>query len=122
MYNLDVHDQDMDEDWKDKFEYNDSWMDSIKEEYYDLTEKADIKLEEIAKSKEKVGDTEQLVWSWLRKKSKEWLRIKGLVAEQEKAEKKSIAVKKIPIEFYSRWRGHVWKAPQCIRWYSWGAE
>ena len=82
MYNLDVHDQDMDEDWKDKFEYNDSWMDSIKEEYYDLTEKADIKLEEIVQSKEGVGGPEQLAWSWLRKKSKELLRIKGLAEEQ----------------------------------------
>ena len=69
---------------------NDSWMDNIKEEYYDLAEKADTKLEQLAKSKEQkvvknlpAEDTEV--------KSKELLKNKKLAEEQYRVEKKSIA-------------------------------
>ena len=93
MYKLDVDDPDfngMDEFGDDKFVQNDSWMDNIKEEYYDLAEKADTKLEQLAKSKEQevvknlpAEDTEA--------KSKELLKTKKLAEEQYKVEKKSIA-------------------------------
>ena len=83
MYKLDVDDPDfngMDEFGDDKFVQNDSWMDNIKEEYYDLAEKADTKLEQLAKSKEQevvknlpAEDTEV--------KSKELLKNKKLAEE-----------------------------------------
>ena len=91
MYKLDANDPDfnsMEEDGNDKYKQNDSWMEAIKEEYYDIAEKADTKLQEIASSKvivkEKSAEDSEA-------ESKELLRTIKIAEDQYKAEQKSVA-------------------------------
>ena len=53
LYKSDVNDEtfnELDEDQKDKFPYNDTWMSGIEDQYCDLVDKSDNKLENLAKS------------------------------------------------------------------------
>ena len=93
MYKSDVNDPDdfnsKDEHEKDKYEHNDSWMDSIKEKYYDLAEKADAKLEELSAGGQ--SQVEEKAVEMQEAKDKEVLKIRKLVEDQLQAEKKAIA-------------------------------
>ena len=91
MYKLEADDPEfngMNEDGNDKFAQNDSWMESIKEEYFELAEKADMKLQQISDSKvvEKEMPAEET-----EAESKVLLRTKKITEERYKAEHKSIA-------------------------------
>lgn len=64
LYKLDVNDTEfnyIDENEAPKYDHNDNWLGTIEEQYYELVEKSDLKLESlvsVAVSDDKTADTE----------------------------------------------------------------
>ena len=81
----------VDENGDDKFEYNDKWMESIENEYYELIDLSDDKLEVLAKRKSGSNDVLKPDSEMIEQKVKsDESKIKKLVHSQFKSEKKAI--------------------------------
>ena len=92
LYKLDVNDTEfnnIDENEAPKYDHNDNWLGTIEEQYYELVEKSDLKLESlvsVAVSDDKTADTETKEFN-----IKYDLKLRSLAEAQIKAEKKSIS-------------------------------
>ena len=92
LYKLDVNDTEfnyIDENEAPKYDHNDNWLGTIEEQYYELVEKSDLKLESlvsVAVSDDKTADTETKEYN-----IKYDLKLRSLAEAQIKAEKKSIS-------------------------------
>ena len=93
LYKMDYNDDDnfnsMDEEGKAKNEYNDEWMEKVEEDYYDLVDKSDGKLESLVPStvaEQKVEEVQEAK----EVKACQELKMKNLVENQIKLERQAI--------------------------------
>ena len=94
LYKADVNDpafNDKDEDGNFKHENNDSWFEKIEEEYYVLVESSDDKLELMASKSSEASSGPVSVQDQQEAKVVSELKVRTLVADQLKGEKKAIA-------------------------------
>ena len=92
LYKSDVNDpafNDLDENGQVKHDYNDSWLEKCTDEYYELIESSDDKLESLATSA--LSDPQLTFNDQNEAKVASEVKLKTLVEDQLKSEKKAIA-------------------------------